>query len=280
MPALSEVHLYDEGAAPTLDAAEVARYVRGLTGCPQVAEYGSLLLERSTPKQWPDLAVRLARQKVRNLDAPFEVAEPAQAEVEFERRRLANGDRGPFGVLYDGFAFQGLLRELAGGALDLEVVQIMFTNRLLGTWEEGDRRYHLRTIILGMPAIISTTGLVEAPAKPREFYLAQQQLGPAARSEYAISLLKEQFKGQFLDHDDPRLTEVVKGYAVQAIAYQLTGEAFCEDPDCRLFNAHWQAEMMRAQLGGRYCERHGRWLTDLRGERRKGKGGRRKADER
>ncbi|HEY4705069.1 MAG TPA: DUF6775 family putative metallopeptidase, partial [Thermoplasmata archaeon] len=32
---------------------------------------------------------------------------------------------------------------------------------------------------------------------------------------------------------------------------------FCEDPDCRLFNAHWQAELIRAQVeSGRLCARH------------------------
>ena len=41
------------------------------------------------------------------------------------------------------------------------------------------------------------------------------------------------------------------------LLFALTGEPFCEDPACRLFNAHWQAEMLRAQLEGPdYCERH------------------------
>jgi hypothetical protein len=273
---LREVHLYDEGTAPTLDVAAVAGYLAEMTGCRQVRTRRAFLTEHSSPEQWPDLAARIARLKVRDLDAPFRAAEPAYAETEFERRRLANGDRGPFGVLYDAFAFQALLREhMSASEVRLDRVPIAFTNRTLGTWEEDDRRYHLRTIVLGIPAIISTTGLVEAPAKPRAFYLAQQQLAPAARSEYALALLKEQFHGQFLAHDDPRLTEVAKGYAMQAIAYQLTGEAFCDDPDCRLFNAHWQAEMLRAQLGHEqpaaqpgkeYCSRHQAWLEALRME--------------
>jgi len=108
---------------------------------------------------------------------------------------------------------------------------------------------------------------VEAPAKPREFYLAQQQLG-GRPSEEAVAVLKQQFRGRFLDHDDPRLTEVVKGYAMQAVAYLLTGEAFCDDPDCRLFNAHWQEEMLCAQTADRYCERHASILAARRGDER------------
>jgi hypothetical protein len=34
-------------------------------------------------------------------------------------------------------------------------------------------------------------------------------------------------------------------------------EAFCDDPRCRLFNAHWQRELLGAQLGGQdFCGRH------------------------
>ena len=197
---------------------------------------------------------------------------PAHGEIEFERRRLARGDRGPFGVVYDGFGFQVLVRELMEAAdIGLRRVHIALTNRLLGTWDRDDLRYHLRAILLGIPSIISTSGLVEAPAKPREFYLARHQLGVAARQELIHALLKERFRGQFLDHDDPRLTEVVKGYAMQAVLYQLTGEAFCGDPDCRLFNAHWQAELIHAQLEAEreYCRRHDEMLEGLREEARR-----------
>jgi hypothetical protein len=155
--------------------------------------------------------------------------------------------------------------------VSLRRVHITLTNRLLGTWDPDDLRHHLRAILLGIPSIISTSGLVEAPAKPREFYLARQQLGVAAGQELAHALLKERFKGQFLDHDDPRLTEVVKGYAMQAVLYQVTGEAFCGDPDCRLFNAHWQAELVHAQLEADrgYCRRHDEMLESLRQEARR-----------
>ena len=280
-PALREIHLYHEGTAPTLRVAEVGEYVTGLTGCADVRVHGSFLLEHATEEQWPEVARRLAGLKVMEVNSPWRERRPAYGEVEFERGRLAKGDKGPFGVMYEGYGLQGLMREMmmsghrhgACATIAEQAAQIIFTNRLVATWGD-DLRYHLRTIILGVPAIISTTGLVEAPAKPREFYLAQQQLGPAGQSEYALGLLKERFRGRFLDHDDPRLTEVAKGYVMQVVAYQLTGEAFCEDPDCRLFNAHWQEEMLRAQLGegqeqapaqrgGRYCGRHEEWLRKL-----------------
>lgn len=265
-PRLQQVTIYDDGASPALDAAGVSDYLAATMGCLRVAVRASLLA--ADRGALPDLARRLAKLKVRDPASPPAEAEPAPAEVAFERRRLANEDRGPFGVLYDGFGLQVLLGELLPpDQRRLDHVHIAFTNRTIGTWDHDDLRYHLRTIILGLPALISTTGLVEAPAKPREFYLARQRLSLTTRPELAHVLLKEQFRDQVLDHDDPRLTEIAKGYAMQAIVYQLTGEPFCPDPDCRLHNAHWQRELLRAQLGGppEYCPRHQAVLEALRG---------------
>ena len=47
-------------------------------------------------------------------------------------------------------------------------VHIVFEDRLICTFSEEDWRYHARTIIAGNPSIISTTGIVEAPAKPKK----------------------------------------------------------------------------------------------------------------
>jgi hypothetical protein len=272
MAQLEQIVLWDDGSQAALDCGAVAAYLSEATGCRDVRLRGALLAESRPSARAAELAERLARLKVREVGSAPAEATPAHGEIEFERRRLARGDRGPLGVLYDGFGFQMLLRELMEAAdITLRSVHIALTNRLLGTWDPDDLRYHLRAIVLGIPSIISTSGLVEAPAKPREFYLARQQLGIAAGQELAHALLKERFRGQFLDHDDPRLTEVVKGYAMQAVLYQLTGEAFCGDPDCRLFNAHWQAELIHAQLEAErdYCRRHDEVLESLRAEARR-----------
>jgi hypothetical protein len=53
---------------------------------------------------------------------------------------------------------------------------------------------------------------------------------------------------------------------MQAVIYALTGEAFCDDARCRLYDAHWQEEMLRAQLEEpEFCERHRKMIRDLRG---------------
>ncbi|MFN4133889.1 MAG: DUF6775 family putative metallopeptidase, partial [Candidatus Hadarchaeales archaeon] len=113
----------------------------------------------------------------------------------------------------------------------------------------------------GWPSLISTTGIVEAPAKPKDFYRLKQVY---AASGVPVDELKEKFSGRFMDYDDARLTEVMKGYCMQALFYHLFGEPFCDQPTCRLYNAHWQEEVITAQLGGNLCERHSKMLEDFR----------------
>jgi hypothetical protein len=53
---------------------------------------------------------------------------------------------------------------------------------------------------------------------------------------------------------------------MQALLYLITGEPFCNDPICRLFNAHWQHELIHAQLESLYefCPEHQSFLDRLR----------------
>jgi hypothetical protein len=150
----------------------------------------------------------------------------------------------------------------------LAVAHVAFTSRLPGTFDDADRRYHARAVVLGFPSIVSTSGLVEAPAKPRGFYAAKRSLRiDSADARYEA--LKQEYAGRFLDWDDPRLTQVAKGYVLQAVLHQVTGEPFCDDADCVLFNAHWQEEMLHAQVeSGLLCARHRKVAEALRGGRR------------
>lgn len=54
---------------------------------------------------------------------------------------------------------------------------------------------------------------------------------------------------------------------MQAVVYYLTGDPFCEDRGCRLYNAHWREEMIYAQLesGYEFCARHEEVLGRMRG---------------
>jgi hypothetical protein len=62
------------------------------------------------------------------------------------------------------------------------------------------------------------------------------------------------------------MTDVLKGYVAQALFYHLVGYPFCEDKNCRLFNAHRQSELLHAQLHSPYefCSKHQAVLYQLR----------------
>ncbi|MDP6347732.1 MAG: hypothetical protein QGF81_05110, partial [Dehalococcoidia bacterium] len=184
-------------------------------------------------------------------------------EIEYEKRRIS-GETKAFGILYDGFHLQGVFCGIIPREeLSLKCVHIFFTNRLLATWDDSNQRYHLRTSVYGIPSIVSTTGLIEAPAKPREYYLLKQQYERLGRD---LTELKDRFRGGFIDYEDKRLAEVAKGYAMKAVFCALTGDPFCGNKVCRLYNAHRQEEVIGAQLGGDYqlCPHHQGLLDEMR----------------
>jgi|GEM_PF-5348337 len=135
---------------------------------------------------------------------------------------------------------------------------LVFTSVLPVTWDAPDCRYHARSVICAFPSVVSTSGAVEGPARPRALYVARMMglTEDEARKKYI---------GRYLEHGDGRLAEVAKGLAAQAVFYGLTGQPFCEKESCRLFNARWQEQLVDAQVGsGRFCEQHLRFLKGLR----------------
>ena len=200
------------------------------------------------------IAYKLAEIRVMDVTKAFSYNEPLYGEIEQEKR-VINGEGSASGILYDGFKLHGIFQYMIPKEeRSLDNVHVVITDRLFGTFDENDRRYHARVIVCGFPSIISTTGVVEAPAKPREFYIEKQLLG---RDYAAISDLKKKYEGRFIDYGDSRMAEILKGCVMQAIFYHESKEAFCEDKNCRLYNAHWQEEMIEAQIGGReFCKRH------------------------
>lgn len=256
---LEKVILYDEGVSDKLHIREIAEYLRGKLGEVQVELRGNPCA--LYPDKNDDFARKLASIKIQDVQRKA-VPEnnPLLGEIQFEKRRIQGETRG-FGVIYDGFYLQRIFSELIPQMeRNLGFVHIFLTNRLFATWDENDKRYHLRTSVYGICSVISTTGLVEAPARQKEYYLLKNQYEVLGRNPLE---LKERFKGRFIDYDDERLTEVAKGYVMQAVFYTLTGDPFCEDKGCRLYNAHWQEELIFAQLesGYEFCERHAKLLS-------------------
>ncbi|MBE0429844.1 MAG: hypothetical protein IBX61_08225 [Thermoleophilia bacterium] len=268
MPAISSLYIYAEPRCRKIDFDEIAGYAKKRLKRVDVRLRGPLM-ESSIDGDGPAagavsadvLARGLAAAKVRRLDAPRDLDSKAlPGEETYESRRLASRDSPVFGILYDGFELASLLSGLLpAGECRIDRLHVVFTNQLIGTWEEGDLRYHARAAILGAPSIISVSGIVEAPARDRAYYITRRNAEALGFSEDEKVELSRSFAEDFLSHDDVRLTEAAKGYLMQAAAYRMTDEPFCKDPECRLYNAHWQRELLKAQFGGpEFCGWHRR----------------------
>lgn len=248
---ISRVILHDEPAEPALRTGRLARFVEAELGVPAEAR-GSVF------EGMPESAAReLASVRVFSPGAPPRRREPGPDEVALE---AAGGGAGT--AYYDGFGLAGVVgglipeADLAPGAL-----HVAFTRRLACTYDAGDGRYHGRALIASNPAVISTDGMVEAPARPREYYA---ELLMRMAQGLNLAVLARRHAAWCLSRGDARLSTVAEGYLLQAAAHYAAGEAFCADRGCRLFNAHWQADLLRSQGYGRLCARHARALAGIR----------------
>lgn len=243
------IHIYNEGASSSLDIQLLAQYISEKTG--RAADIRGSLIPAEVSNQ-KSLAEKFAQIKIIDPQKKELNPDPLPVEVAYEYKVIST--QKPSWLLYDGFCLQEIFSKLIlPKEHNLKHLHIIFTSRLFGTF--ADSRYHIRVALFSFPTIISTAGIVEAPAKPREFYL-KKQLG------INHFTLKDEFRGRFIDYDDARLTEVLKGYLMQALFFHLTGNPFCEDLNCKLYNAHWQEEVINAQIKSSYefCEEHSKIL--------------------
>ena len=177
--------------------------------------------------------------------------------VRYEERALDHPERAG-GVIYDGLAVQEALgRRLPDDERGLDHLHVPLLDRVLGTWGDHDGRWHKRVHVLGQPAPVSVPGLYEAPAKPEAYYKEKQKSAMLSGSAPPREVLEEQVEGEFLVESDPRTTEALRGYVLQAYHYIETGEAFCEAETCRLANPHRQPGVVAAQLRDpEFCPTH------------------------
>jgi len=207
-------------------------------------------------------AKEIASCRIFNSRKQFEIHEPTYEEIIFEEENSVDSSKTKNIVMYDGFEFQKILTKLIpNNELSLDQFHVMFTNKLTCTFDQNDFRYHGRTLIGSNPSIISTTGIIEAPAKPKGYYY---DLISNITRGLNIESIKKKYQGTFLEYHDKRLSTIIKGYVMQAIFYYLTGEPFCDKRECQLFNAHWQSDLIYSQLEiGKLCDRHQQILNKL-----------------
>jgi len=252
-----KIILYDEPTVPEIQLERLKKFLK---------ETFSIEIEiRENIFQYmnENISKKIAGCRIFDLKKPFEkhVSLAEDIQLEMENKDMSEKEEM---TLYDGFEFHSVITELIPiNENKMNTLHIIFTNKLTCTFDENDFRYHARAIIGSNPTIISTTGIIEAPAKPRQYYLDLM----TNFSKNKVEEIKKKYKGEFLEYHDSRISEITEGYLLQAIIYYETGEAFCIHKDCRLFNAHWQKDLFFSQLENkRFCKKHEEILYKLKNQ--------------
>lgn len=252
---ISKIFLYDEPSIPEIQINDLAGFIAETFGV-QVYVRKSFFSHFKSDRE---TAAKLASVRVFNTQVPFETHVPTEEEINFEEESFGNNSASDNMVLYDGFELQKImLDKIPNEELSGDMFHLAFTTKLSCTYDHEDYRYHGRAVICSNPTIISTTGIIEAPAKPRAYYWIMQH---SISQGLNLDALKDKFRGKFLEYHDKNLGQVAKGYALQAIFYYITAEPFCDSKECVLHNAHWQEDLIHAQIElGKLCEYHQRIL--------------------
>ncbi len=249
-----EAYIYDETEAENFEISEISRYLKGK------GLFENVKIEDSFLEKYSDdvdrLSKDLAKTRIKNLEKSERDFDIDDSHQDFERKRIKGESTGKNTVLYDGFTMKNVFSRLIPNEKKTDsVLHLVFTDRFFATWKPATKRYHARVSVYGLPSIVSTTGIVDAPARPRGFYeLDQIERGD---EEVVVRNRLEEYEGDFVYYGDERLSEIMKGYAMQAVFYQVSTGPFCRDKSCRLYNPHLQKNILKAQLSDpEFCEEH------------------------
>jgi len=258
---ISKIILYDEPSVPEIQINKLKKFISDYIHTDVIIRNN--LFNNANEK----IIEKISKCRIFDIKSPFKEHNPTEEELQFEKvycnnTKIMEGTKTPETakqiseiIMYDGFEIRNVLEYLIPKEeLVNDILHIIFTNKLTCTYDQNDFRYHGRAVICSNPSIISTAGMVEAPGKSREYcfdIMKAKSLGSDLES------IKKQYQNEFLDYHDERTSKIAEGYLLQAIFYNLTGEAFCESLDCRLNNAHWQKDLLYSQLEfGKLCEKH------------------------
>ena len=244
---ISKIILYNEPSVLEIDIKKLKKFIENIF---QIKiEIRNNIFENINEKTCENIA----SSRVFNLKKTFQKHIPSIEEIsiELENKDMSNKEEM---ILYDGIELSNIITELIPNKeKNQDILNIIFTNKLTCTFDENDFRYHARALVGSNPIIISTTGTIEAPAKPKQYYLDLM----TNFSKEEIGEIKKKYKGQFLEYGDSRMPDIIEGYVLQAIFYYETGDAFCDNNQCRLFNSHWQKDLFISQVDNKkMCKKH------------------------
>ena len=193
---ISKIILYDE---PTIPEIQLDRLENFLTDTfPIKIETRKSIFDDFDDKTYE----KIASIKIFDIKKPLQKYNSSIKEILNERENTGMAQEKM--ALYDGIEFQKIISEIIPHNENrIDILNVVFTDKLTCTFDENDFRYHGRSLIASNPTIISTTGMIEAPAKPKQYYL---ELMTSFSKEKADEI-KKKYEGQFLEYHDLRLSE-------------------------------------------------------------------------
>ena len=206
---ISKIILYNELSVPEINIKRAKKFLL------ETFEVEIQIRENFFKKLDKKTYEKIASTKIFNLKKPFQKHTPSIEDIliESENKDMSNKEEM---TLYDGIELNKIMREVIPVAENtLNTLHIIFTNKLTCTFDENDFRYHARVWVGSNPTIISTTGIIEAPAKPKQYYMDLM----TNFSKESIEEVKKKYKGEFLEYKDVRLPEIIEGYLLQTIFY-------------------------------------------------------------
>lgn len=257
-PARIEIHVAD--ALVALDRrALIADLAQTAPSLPQPTFPGDLQASGAARTFF----AQLAGLRVKDTKVPDEFHAATSTEAEFEAAIDVAPGRVPsadlVGRVYDGNRVaQAAFALLPEAARSLGSLHVWVTRRLLATYAPDDKRYHARYAVFGYPTVFSVLGLGLAPAPSLEAALFARELARRGASAGEIEAeLDAQYPEERVDIDDaPTVTAAVASTVMQAAAALAGQGPFCDDPPCRLFNAHRKADLRKSLIEGRLCRAH------------------------
>lgn len=155
-------------------------------------------------------------------------------------KRLLKENKIPAGVVYHGLKYREILIKENKEYGRRGFLTVFITPRILATSEAPWGSPHIRTVLLGAPAVISSRGITMGPARARD------------------SIHKEE-NGISKD----TIEKIAGSLLLQAIFYRFLGEGLCPLSDCCIYNPHWRDEMIKALgPGAALCKEHLRRLEE------------------
>ena len=162
---IAKIILYDEPSVPEIELKKTAEFLKELFPV-QVKIKDNFF--HCTNKY---IFEEIAETQIIDLKKPSSKHIPTSTEVLNEKENFVNQKEDDI-ILHEGFEIQKIItKNISIEKNDSNTLHIIFTEKAICTFDKDDFRYHARVWIGPNPVIISTTGIIEAPAKPKQYYL-------------------------------------------------------------------------------------------------------------